>query len=362
MGLLSTLGLKPLKSPGPRRAKREVGKLADGSLAASTEGAFVPDLETSGAFQRTIAVGESATLRLKVRNWASAPKGVVFYWGASVSGNAVDVDIEHHGGEGIVTVRGLSAGEGVVHADVKVGAGAAGSTYTFSDTTFAVQRSAQTIDSKSTGADPAGSADEGGIASITDLEQDMRDILQDWKGAAADGVQQFATAALSDRIDDLESGSATALFAALLGNTVWAAAAFTTGGAAFAISMVGVATAALPTVPHKGKSFIPDIQKAMVRQIYTVYGQLDKGLRSNAQALVSSHPGITRFRAMTVFVAASFQPWLYIVDAKYGTIPTLNMSAIRDLYALKATQGLDAAIKAEFRSNLIKRPSHWGSP
>lgn len=172
---------------------------------------------------------------------------------------------------------------------------------------------------------------EGGIASITDLEQDMRDILQNWRDAATDGVDLFVTSVLSERIDDLESGSWTAFVTALIGNTIWAAAAFTPVGApAFAVSLAGIGVAAVPTLPDKKKNLIPAIQKRATGYIYSIYAKLDRGLRGKAQKLVGSQFGIGRYRAIALFVEASFAPGLFSIDAKHATVPTLAMDRIRD--------------------------------
>ena len=91
----------------------------------------------------------------------------------------------------------------------------------------------------------------GGVADVTNLEQDMRDVLSDWREAAIQGANLFATTALSNRIDALESGNWKSFITALIGNTIWAAAAFTPVGAAvkaFAVSMTGVIVASSPTV------------------------------------------------------------------------------------------------------------------
>jgi hypothetical protein len=182
----------------------------------------------------------------------------------------------------------------------------------------------------------------GGIADVTNLEQDMRDVLIDWREAAIQGVNLFATTALSSRIDALESGSWTAFITAMIGNTVWAAAAFTPVGApAFAVSMAGVIVAASPTIPSRSKSAIPQVQKLMGDYIYSVYDQLNVNLRKKAQLLIKEYPGITRYRALRKFIEESFKPDYYKIAENDETIPTLEKSAIRDKYEKLAADSLD---------------------
>jgi hypothetical protein len=133
----------------------------------------------------------------------------------------------------------------------------------------------------------------------------------------------------------------------LLGNVVWAAACFATGGTAFAISVVGIGIGALPAIPEKSKSFIPDVQKLMEDYIDGIFDQLDHSLRNKAKALLKQYPDITRFHALNEFMTASFQPSYFKLNKRYTTIPVLSKAAIRDLYEREATEKLDEAIKAE---------------
>jgi len=333
-GTITVTGMKP----GRDVMKVEV-KVKDGGTYKFTDtlfvvyptakdaSTFVPELEVPRASKQQIAIGGEATVHLNVRNWDKRPKGTILDWTLRSSGEAADFVLDHKGGEGAstLTLKGLKPSQGVAKVEVKV---KGGGTYAFSDIAFTV-------------------ADEGGFGSVIDVEQDMRNILQDWKSATADGIQQFATNALSARLDKLESGSANSFLASLVGNTIWAAAAFSTGGIAFAIGMGGIAVAAAPTVPEERKSFIPTIQQGMVDHIYEIYDQLDKSLRKRAQALADSQPGMSRFEALATFVTASFKKGFYTIDPKNTKIPTLNKSAIRNLYEHEATQKLDEAIKAD---------------
>jgi hypothetical protein len=186
-----------------------------------------------------------------------------------------------------------------------------------------------------------GHADQGGPANVTDLEQDMRAVLLEWQGAAEAGVSLFATTALSERLDDLESGSWENFLVGLLGNTIWAGAAFASGGAAFAISMIGIAVNASPAIPAKTRSALPDVQEMMINYIQTVFTQLNGQLRDKAHELLAETPGATRYGALGQFISTSFKTGMYVID---GTaMPRLDQSAITDAYNALATDQLNIA-------------------
>jgi hypothetical protein len=183
--------------------------------------------------------------------------------------------------------------------------------------------------------DALAAPDGGGIADDAgDLERDLRDILQNWSDAAIDGVGLFTTTVLSKRIDDLESGSWTSFFASLIGNIMWAAAAFVPAGGAvlaFRISVTGIGVAALPTIPSVSKNTLPELQKLMQEYVYSFYNEWDRQLNDKARNLIESHPGIGRYRAIAIFVG-SFKPEFSNIDETYATIPTLAKAHIRDAY------------------------------
>jgi hypothetical protein len=198
----------------------------------------------------------------------------------------------------------------------------------------------------------APAADKGVVANVTDLEQDMRDILESWNDAAIDGVNLFTTDVLSKRIDDLESGSLTSFLASLIGNTMWAAAVFVPGGAAvvFAVSMVGIGVAAAPTPPAESKNLIPEVQKLMQNYIYEIHAQHDASLPEKAKSLLDLHPGIGRIHAIGLFVKASFGEWSH-VDAKHTSFPTLAKASIRDEYVKRAKARFDLEVALEDSEN-----------
>ena len=89
----------------------------------------------------------------------------------------------------------------------------------------------------------------------------MRNVLPDWHAAAQAGVSSRGDRAEQAHIDKLQSGSSRSFLFALVGNMVWAAACFTTSGAAFTISLSGIVIGAVPAIPSESKSFIPAVQK-----------------------------------------------------------------------------------------------------
>jgi len=191
------------------------------------------------------------------------------------------------------------------------------------------------------------SSDEGGPTAVTTLEQDMRPLVIDWQTGALEGVNQFATTALSARLDDIESGSWQTFIYGLLGNAMWAATCFLPLGTEalviFSISMAGVGVAASPTLPRKTKSAIPDIQQLGVDYINAIFAQLNAQVRDKASLLIEQHPDASRYRAMAAMVRHSFAPGMYEIDPSYRTIPQIKQSAVRDALLAFATERLKIA-------------------
>jgi hypothetical protein len=218
---------------------------------------------------------------------------------------------------------------------------------------LAVQRDAAPAGQSKAEADSRGVAtagqsnDEGGPTAVTTLEQDMRPLLIDWQTGGLEGVNQFATNALSARLDDIESGSWQTFLYGLLGNAMWAATCFLPIGAAalaiFSISMAGVVVAASPTLPRKKKSAIPDIQQLAVEYINAIFAQLNAQVRDKASLLIAEHPDASRYRAIAAMVRHSFAPGMYDIDPTYRTIPQIKQSAVRDALLAFATERLKIA-------------------
>jgi hypothetical protein len=351
-GVLTVTGLAAGNEVVKGEVKVEGGgtfKLPDLAITVSATAAdatmFVPKLETPRALNLEVPVNVEVRLQLKVSNWADRPKGTVLSWAAKTSGEAVSMEIQGNDGERTVIIKGDKPGNSVMRTEVSV---KGGGTYVFPDTKFTVVRNA----------DVNSSADMGGLVDVTNLEQDMRAILQQWQTAAHSGISQFVTNELSKRIDKLESGSTKNFLVSLLGNVVWAAACFTPigmAGTAFAISLTGIAISAVPGIPEETKSLVPAIQKAMVDHINEIYAQVNSKLRNYAKALLDAYPGISRFHAMDEFVTASFGPKYFNAKANHTSTPNLVPSAMRDEYEKRATDKFDAAVKAEEAEKARKR-------
>ena len=146
---------------------------------------------------------------------------------------------------------------------------------------------------------------------VTDLRQDMERQIDNWKEACRAGIGEFVHGELASRIDALSEGSWESFFQALVGNTVWAAAAFVPAGkAAFAVSMVGIAIASGPTVPKKGKSKgeLARIEDQLHAYIEKIHEKLNKQLPTSAAALLREHPGLSLEEGLKLFLEASFKP------------------------------------------------------
>jgi hypothetical protein len=213
---------------------------------------------------------------------------------------------------------------------------------------LALQRQPKTSPERPSPSAPVTSAtrsgDEGGAANITTLEQDMGRILDQWEIAALEGVTQFVTNALSERLDAIESGSWESYIVGLVGNTLWAATAFFPPGmvlAVFSLSMAGILMAATPTVPRKSKSAIPEVTRLATDYINGVYKGLDGQRREKAAALLKLDPDATRYRAMAAMIRNSFARGMYDIDPTYVKIPMINQNAVRDALVDFATERLD---------------------
>lgn len=202
--------------------------------------------------------------------------------------------------------------------------------------------------------------DEGGPATVTDLEQDLHDVLAEWAAGADQAVVLFGATALSERIDAIESGSWETFLSGLVGNTVWAATTFIPpGDLAFGLSVAGIGLAAAPTVPSKSKSAIPEVTKMMQDYINGVTMAMTPKLREPAAARLADHPGETRYRALASIVRNSFQPGTYTIDTGYATAPTLNRTAIRDRMLDVANERLQIAIDVGSAHTLPHDKEHW---
>ena len=194
------------------------------------------------------------------------------------------------------------------------------------------------------GTQPASPADtaQGGTADVTNLEQDMRDLLTNWKEAAKDGAEDFADAELLSLIAGAQSSDWGGFLVTLLGNTVWAAAAFSpVAREAFAVSMIGVAIGMTPSIPSQTRpeEILLEVKKMLRKYINDTYDQLNGTLRKKAEALIKENPGIKRYPALAKFVKASFKTGLYHkILLTYDKPPTLDKTAITEKYASVARE------------------------
>ena len=146
---------------------------------------------------------------------------------------------------------------------------------------------------------------------VTDLRQDMERQIDNWKEACRAGIGEFVHAELASQIDALSEGNWENFFQALVGNTVWAAAAFAPAGIpAFAVSMAGIYIASGPTVPKKGtsKGELARIEDQLHAYIEKIHEKLNKQLPTSAATLLMEHPGVSLDEGLKLFLEASFKP------------------------------------------------------
>jgi hypothetical protein len=92
----------------------------------------------------------------------------------------------------------------------------------------------------------------------------LRDIallaINTYEDGAADGIL--------DAKGTLSSMSGWGPFVtALAGNVIWAAACFSTGGTAFAISLVGIGVGMSPSIPKNGEDFAAWAKSSVIKEI-----------------------------------------------------------------------------------------------
>jgi hypothetical protein len=147
-------------------------------------------------------------------------------------------------------------------------------------------------------------------ASVSSLRQELERQIDLWEAACKLGIAEFVHEELANRIDSLSEGSWDAFFKGLVGNTVWAAAAFVpAGGPAFALSMAGIFIAMSPSVPKKSgdKDDLKKIEDQLYTYIETVHRKLNNELPSKAVSLLKEHPGISVDEGVMLFLEASFR-------------------------------------------------------
>lgn len=164
----------------------------------------------------------------------------------------------------------------------------------------------------------------------------IQGILREWKSECQEGVNDFVHAELAARIDTLGSGSWPGFVTALIGNTIWAASAFVPlvfvavpeiAVATFAMSMLGVAINASPSIPSASSegenlSRIALLLKNYFGEVFT--GLMDQ-INPRVQRYVRNHPTQTGNQALIAFLAHNFLPTAVNLS---GT-PNINGNEIR---------------------------------
>lgn len=159
----------------------------------------------------------------------------------------------------------------------------------------------------------------------------IQGVLREWKSECQEGVNDFVHAELAAAIDGLASGSWPTFLLALVGNTIWAAAAFVPPAAGarviFGVSMAGIGVAAVPTIPaasSEGKNLtaVAEIMKDYFGNVFT---QLFNQVGPTATSYVKAHGQATGNQALISFLQNSFQPEQITTT---GT-PNINGNAVR---------------------------------
>lgn len=96
--------------------------------------------------------------------------------------------------------------------------------------------------------------------------------------------------------------------------------------------MVAILIQTVPVIPSEVQSTVPEIHEQMINYMQSIYDQLNKQLRNRSQFLIESNPGITRYRALSIFVQQSFKAELYSFDPNYRAPPTLKKQVIMQMY------------------------------
>ena len=150
----------------------------------------------------------------------------------------------------------------------------------------------------------------------------LRDIallaINTYEDGAADGVL--------DAKGTLSSMSGWGPFVtALAGNVIWAAACFTTGGTAFAISLVGIGVGMSPSIPKTGEDFPGWAKANVIKPIRErVEGKVDSATKETLAKLGTE--GWDDNKVRDAILSQLFKPEFIKVIA--GGIPTADRAAI----------------------------------
>lgn len=184
-------------------------------------------------------------------------------------------------------------------------------------------------------------------ADITNLRQDMKIEIGNWKEACRAGISQFAHGELKNLIDSLSEVSWESFYKGFLGNIIWAEAVFVPNPlAAFAVSVFGIVISMSPNVPKKGSgdNDIGEIEEQFHGYIEQVYEKLNAQLPSKAVSLLKAHPNISLKEGLKLFLEASFRPGMIKYDP-----PMINDTAVRQKMRDSAANAL--ALFKELRAS-----------
>jgi hypothetical protein len=167
------------------------------------------------------------------------------------------------------------------------------------------------------------------------IKRMMKEVVKSWKEESRWGVQNFVNAELEAKIDDVRSSGLTAssFLLSLAGNLIWAAACFTTGGAAFGISVLGIGIAASGSLPGDKKLSDRGAIAAMAKEVQNYLDQCETGLKAaidqRAHELVLFNQDLGQSELLELFIKNSFRPEV-LAAGPDGRLTELNPSAVRE--------------------------------
>lgn len=162
----------------------------------------------------------------------------------------------------------------------------------------------------------------------------MDDVISSWKEESRWGVQNFVNAELEGKIDEVRSSglSAGSFLMSLTGNILWAAACFTTGGAAFGISLLGIAIAAAGSPPGDKKLADKGAISAMAEQVQGYLDTFESGLKEDAAKkvhdLVLFNQELDQVALLERFLTSSFDSGV-LKRGPEGRLTRLDPGAVR---------------------------------
>lgn len=188
---------------------------------------------------------------------------------------------------------------------------------------------------------------QGEEAEQSQLEQDMRDTLQDWSIGCRDGIHLFVHQTLERQINQLSRGSLSSFLLMFAGSTIWAAAAFVPEGmavAAFAVSMTGVSIGLSPSVASLARdddTALTQVEEILVEKLNEIYRELNRSLPDKAQTLLQEYPGVSRYRALWLFISESFGRDAATAPNGYIERPMVLQEKLRDRWRDTAEDAIE---------------------